>query len=117
MLDNLDCNLSHYQVSHENAFLPDQLPLKRLSDPYYAKWESVIEILPELLRSGELIPAINELPVFETSKLTSEEEWRRAYVILAFFTHAYIWGGEKPSEVRLFETPPTHTHTHSQNIH
>ncbi|KAH7034231.1 Indoleamine 2,3-dioxygenase [Macrophomina phaseolina] len=99
MLDNLDCNLAHYQVSHENGFLPDQLPLQRLSDAYYAEWETVIEALPELLRSGELIPAINELPVLQTSNLTSEEEWRRAYVILAFFTHAYIWGGEKPSEV------------------
>ncbi|EOD50319.1 putative indoleamine -dioxygenase pyrrole protein [Neofusicoccum parvum UCRNP2] len=99
MLDNLDCNLSQYEVSHENAFLPDQLPLQRLSDPYYVEWESVIEALPDLLRSGELIPAINELPVLQTSRLTSEEEWRRAYMILAFFTHAYIWGGEKPSEI------------------
>ncbi|KAB2579476.1 putative indoleamine -dioxygenase pyrrole protein [Lasiodiplodia theobromae] len=99
MLDHLDGNLAHYRVSHENAFLPDRLPLQRLPDPYYAEWESVIEILPQLLRSGELISAINDLPILETSRLSSEEEWRRAYVILGFFTHAYIWGGEKPSEV------------------
>ena len=104
MLDTLDCNLAHYRVSHNNAFLPDQLPLQRLPDPYYAEWESVIEELPELLRSGAFIPAINELPVLDTSRLRSEEEWRRAYVILGFFTHAYIWGGEKPSEVRPLQT-------------
>lgn len=99
MLDNLDPNLSQYDVSPENAFLPDQLPLQRLSDPYYAEWESVIEALPDLIRNGELIPTINELPVLQTSRLVNLDEWRRAYVTLAFFTHAYIWGGEKPSEV------------------
>ncbi|KAJ0331458.1 hypothetical protein COL922a_011923 [Colletotrichum nupharicola] len=50
-------------------------------------------------------------------------EWRRAYVILTFFTHAYVWGGEKAEEIlppsvsipllavsRHLEVPPVATY-------
>ena len=41
---------------------------------------------------------IDRLPIIPTSHLDTEPEWRRAYSILSFMAHGYIWGGEKPSE-------------------
>lgn len=82
-----------------NAFLPHNRPSKHLEDVYYEPWELVAQHLPQLIREERIRGAIDTLPILSTERLTSEAEWRRAYVILAFFTHAYIWGGEEPSEV------------------
>lgn len=65
--------------------------------------------LPELIRSGEIRRRVLDLPVLSVEGLDSnnsgqeyddEAEWQRAYVILGFLTHAYIWGGEKAADVR-----------------
>ena len=93
-----------------NAFLPEEGPLKVLPNSYYEPWELIVQHLPILIESGVLRRSIDELPVLSTVHLTTEAEWRRAYVILAFLTHAYVWGGDKPSEVR----PSSYT-THEQN--
>ncbi|KJZ74890.1 hypothetical protein HIM_05799 [Hirsutella minnesotensis 3608] len=82
-----------------NGFLPVEEPLKMLSDSYYAPWEKVIQCLPGLLNAGRLRRDINGLPVLSTNKLRDEAEWRRAYVILTFLTHAYVWGGERAEEM------------------
>jgi indoleamine 2,3-dioxygenase len=93
-------DLSKFAVS-KNAFLPETSPPKMLSDPYYESWELIAHNLQELIETRRVHDAIRELPVLSTDFLKSEAEWRRAYVILAFFTHAYVWGGEKAEEVRL----------------
>lgn len=93
-----------------NAFLPEQSPLKILPDAYYEPWELVVQHLPLLIESG-IRTAVDRLPVLSTSRLATEAEWRRAYVILAFLTHAYVWGGDKPSEVRLGRHYRTSQHT------
>lgn len=89
---------NHYEISR-NGFLPDELPLQSLPDPYYAPWESIISNFQLLLQSDNLRTSIKHMPTLGTSKLKRKEEWRRAYVLLAFMTHGYIWGGQKPSEV------------------
>jgi indoleamine 2,3-dioxygenase len=61
--------------------------------------------LPELLKDRTLRNEVDALPILSTEHLTSENEWQRAYSILAFLTHSYIWGGEKPSEVYISLTP------------
>ena len=81
-----------------NAFLPEHSPSKLLSDSYYEPWELVVQHLPSLIGNG-IRKAVEQLPVLSTDRLKSEAEWRRAYVILAFLTHAYVWGGDKPEEV------------------
>lgn len=83
----------------QNGFLPADAPLKVLPSSYYAPWEKIIQHLPELLKAGKLRREVDALPVLSTDKLMDEAEWRRAYVILTFFTHAYVWGGEKAEEV------------------
>ena len=91
--------LEAYDVSPIHGFLPTEPPLQLLPDAYYAPWERIIENLQAYVLSARLRPLIDALPVLSTEKLGSEAEWRRAYLILAFFTHAYIWGDEIPAEV------------------
>ncbi|RFU72605.1 indoleamine 2,3-dioxygenase pyrrole 2,3-dioxygenase [Trichoderma arundinaceum] len=91
-------DLSKFAVTR-NAFIPEDSLPKMLSDSHYEPWELVAHNLPELIQSGRVHVAIRELPILSTECLKSEAEWRRAYVILSFFAHAYIWGGEKPEEI------------------
>ncbi|KAI1123592.1 Indoleamine 2,3-dioxygenase [Nemania abortiva] len=83
----------------ENGFLPDQEPLKRLPDPYYQPWEQIIDNLPTLLKEKVIRKEVGNLEVLATARLNTEREWQRAYMILCFLTHGYIWGGNTPSEV------------------
>ena len=96
--DSIREELASFSVT-KNAFLPQERPSKHLKDPYYEPWELVAQHLPELIREDRIRPAIDALPVLSTERLRSEADWRRAYVILGFLTHAYVWGGDQPSEV------------------
>ncbi|KAH8649994.1 indoleamine 2,3-dioxygenase family protein [Xylariales sp. PMI_506] len=88
---------SKYGIS-VNGFLPDKAPLAVLSDPYYQPWEALISQLSTLLTAGTFREKIDQLEVLTTDKLQSEEEWRRAYTVLAYFTQGYVWGGEKAAD-------------------
>lgn len=91
--------LRSYGVSVRNGFLPEQPPLATLPDIYYGPWESILQRLPALITTLRIRSEIDALPLLETSKLHTEAEWQRAYSILGFLTHAYIWGGDHPSDV------------------
>ena len=97
----LTSELKQFGVT-SNAFLPEHSPLKVLPDVYYQPWELVISHLPALIRYNDIRRAVDTLPVLGTHRLRSEAEWRRAYSVLAFLTHAYVWGGEKPAQVSPF---------------
>ena len=88
-----------YGVSQYYGFLPNELPLEILPDPYYKRWEYVVSNLQALLLSKRLRHTIDNLPIVTASRLRTPAEWRRAYVLLSFMTHAYIWGGDRPEEV------------------
>lgn len=91
--------LSDYGISADHGFLPPELPLDFLPDPYYAKWEAIVSNLQPLLLSGRIRQTVDRLPTLSTAYLQTENEWRRAYVILVFLLHGYVWGGSKPEEV------------------
>jgi indoleamine 2,3-dioxygenase len=91
--------LESYHVSPENGFLPTIPPLVVLSDPYFQQWEAIVANLQALLLTKRIRQVVDNLPVLSTHQLRDEPEWRRAYVVLAFIAHAYIWGGDKPSDV------------------
>ncbi|KXG47903.1 Indoleamine 2,3-dioxygenase [Penicillium griseofulvum] len=82
----------------EQGFLPDRLPLARLPNPYYKTWEDIASQLPSLIQSSQIRDRIDNMPVCTTEHLQTEAEWRRACVIMGYFTHAYIWGGEIPKD-------------------
>jgi indoleamine 2,3-dioxygenase len=99
MIQSAEINLENFAISPDHGFLPAGLPLPKLSSSYYAPWENLAVRLPTLIQTGQIRPLVDNLPVLTTSWLQSEPEWRRAYSILGFLTHAYIWGGEKPQDV------------------
>lgn len=90
--------LSDYGISPTHGFLPEVLPLTRLPDPYYNKWEAIVANLQGLILSKRLRGVIDRLPVLSTIGLEHDAEWRRAYSLLSFMAHGYIWGGDSPSD-------------------
>ncbi len=96
--------LEEYGISPRYGFLPMELPLEVLPNPYYSRWEAVASNLHALILSRRLRGVIRVLPILSTSRLQHPAEWRRAYMLLAFMTHAYIWGGDRPEEVRNIAT-------------
>jgi indoleamine 2,3-dioxygenase len=88
-----------YGVSPETGFLPSELPLQCLPHPVYDRWERIVNNFQSLILSKRLRTIIDRLPIIPAVHLETEAEWRRAYVVLAFMTHGYIWGGENPAEV------------------
>lgn len=91
-------NLEDYQIS-ENGFLPAEPPIDRLPDRYYDAWENVASNLRSLIADKKIREAVDELPLLSTSRLHSEAEWRRAYVVLGFISNSYIWGLVKAKDV------------------
>ncbi|KAH0843246.1 Indoleamine 2,3-dioxygenase [Fonsecaea pedrosoi] len=87
-----------YGISARSGFLLDTAPLERLPDLYYQPWETLAESLPELIMNNIIRAKIDSLPILDTGRLHSDAEWQRAYAVLGFLTHAYIWGGERPAE-------------------
>ncbi|KAK1238369.1 hypothetical protein MKX07_006515 [Trichoderma sp. CBMAI-0711] len=90
--------LADYGISPTHGFLPGTLPLTRLPDPYYNKWEAIVANLQALILSRRLRGVIDRLPVLSTIGLEHDAEWRRAYSLLCFMAHGYIWGGDSPAD-------------------
>jgi indoleamine 2,3-dioxygenase len=90
--------LEDFDISAHTGFLPEELPLRRLSGPFQP-WEEIASNVPTLLRMKTFRAKANGLPIISTSWLSLEKEWRRAYVLLSFLTHSYIWGGSRPVDV------------------
>ncbi|KAJ6786893.1 hypothetical protein PWT90_00035 [Aphanocladium album] len=90
--------LDEYGLSAKHGFLPNELPLARLPDPYYNKWEAIAANLPALILSRRLRGVIDRLPLLDTIGLEHDAEWRRAYSLLCFVTHGYIWAGDSPAD-------------------
>lgn len=91
-------DLADYGLSQTRGFLPDRLPLTRLPDPYYNKWEAIVANLQALILSRRLRGVVDRLPVLSTIGLEDDAEWRRAYSLLGFMAHGYVWGGDEPAD-------------------
>ncbi|CAI6332834.1 unnamed protein product [Periconia digitata] len=98
-------HLTTYDISATNGFLPTRIPLSVLPDAYYEPWETIARNLQSLILSKRLAKIVDALPVLETRLLRGEDEWRRAYCVLGFVVHAYIWGGEGESGVNDIVPP------------
>lgn len=92
-------NPSEFGITPDYGFLSPELPLEILPDTYYAKWENIIGNLHPLILSKRLQSAVDHLPILSVAHLQTDAEWRRAYVILVFILHGYVWGGNSPTEV------------------
>lgn len=86
-----------YDVDRRHGFLPASDPLTSLPRDFSA-WEELGRDLPKLLMTDQLRQAIAGLPELDATPLTEPQELRRAMVILSFAGHAYVWGGQEPSD-------------------
>ncbi|KAJ2345132.1 tryptophan 2,3- dioxygenase, partial [Coemansia sp. RSA 2618] len=84
--------LEDYDISATHGFLPSEPPLRRLPDPYYAPWEDVMDRFNQYLLTHHIRRLVRKMPVLSTDKLSTQAEYRRAFSILAFMGHAYVWG-------------------------
>ena len=127
--------LADYEISPQNGFLPSEVPLDVLPNPYYQPWEIIARNFQRLILNKRLRQMIDVLPVLSTDLLVTEAEWRRAYSVLGFFAHAYIWGGDVPADVSFsmlhtcnrrvhwpslttyVDRPPVHLHPVPANMH
>lgn len=92
-------NLQDYDISPDYGFLPPESSLETDLDPYYAKWDHIARNLQRLQLCNRLRSVVNELPVLSCSRLKTLSELRRAYSMLAFICHAYIWAGNELKKV------------------
>lgn len=102
MLQSIRAMCQQYGVSRY-GFLPDKTPLERLPHSYYDPWEDIVVNLPERLHSGRAVNDIRRVPQLDTTHLHTEPQWRRAYCVLSFLAHAYVWGDTRPNEVGIHD--------------
>ncbi|GME77022.1 unnamed protein product [Ambrosiozyma monospora] len=90
-------NPQDYDVSLKTGFLPEDLPLAELPE-YFKPWEKIAKVIPALLLTHRVRSAIDkQVPLLSTANLKTEAEYRRAYSVLGFLAHAYIWGVSEPT--------------------
>lgn len=88
--------LEDYDLSSKTGFLPEKLPITRLPS-YYDTWENTVAVLPQLLLTKRIRDIVDDFPTLSTEYLKSDEEYHRAYTVLGFIGHAYIWGVDIPT--------------------
>ena len=100
-----ELRLKDFDISEETGFLPPTLPLKRLPGDYFSSWEDLCADLHILIKNKQLRNEVDKLPErqFNKETLKSEQEWRRAYVVLTFLSQAYIWS---EGEAGVIDTLP-----------
>ncbi|KAK2608485.1 Indoleamine 2,3-dioxygenase [Conoideocrella luteorostrata] len=98
-------NLGKFGLSKTLGFLSDERPLRSFSNPYFTPWDDINVELPELIASHAIYDKVQQLPLLSSSELSTELEFRRAYVVLAFTIHGYIWSGSKDGQP-LDQVPP-----------
>lgn len=90
--------MEDYDVFPSTGFLPSEFPLVQLPQLYYQPWERLVNNLPSLILTRKIRWHIdNNLPVLSTAQLNNVPEYRRAYQVLGFLAHAYIWGTDEPT--------------------
>lgn len=82
--------LGKYNISVKRGFLPNTDPLLSLPEAF-RPWEEVGASLATLITSKKLRHTVEALPNFPTDELIYEREWWRAYSLLTFIAHAYVW--------------------------
>lgn len=91
--------LEEYAISPTSGFLPPPTaPPLRALPTYYAPWDSLAASLPDLLATNTLRARVHDLPLLSTANLHSSREFQRAFVVLGFLVHGYVWCGTLTGE-------------------
>jgi len=89
--------LRKFGVSPTTGFLPEDLPLQKLCGQFDA-WENIVADLPALILAGQIRDRIDSLPILDVGKLHNVREQHRAYSVLGFLIHAYVWSPPEPRD-------------------
>lgn len=82
--------LEKHHISVNRGFLPAVDPLTTLPD-VFRPWEAIGASLSDLIKHHQLRDCVERLPVFPISEIKCEAEWWRAYCLLTFISHGYVW--------------------------
>ncbi|KAI9226838.1 MAG: Indoleamine 2,3-dioxygenase [Piptocephalis tieghemiana] len=88
--------LGTYGLSRKTGFLPEDPPVRRLSQPLYQPWEDLAEDLNALMLAGKLRSRVHALDTLPTDQLVTKPDQQRAFLVLTMITHAYVWGKLEP---------------------
>ena len=91
--------LEAYDVSPRTGFLPEIVSDETNLPPIYLPWIHVTQHLQNLIMQDQIRSVVDGLPVLSCQHLETISQRRKAYSMLGFICHAYIWGGEEPAEV------------------
>ncbi|MEU5658882.1 hypothetical protein ABZ802_25175 [Streptomyces sp. NPDC047737] len=89
---------AEYGVSESNGFLPDVAPLTQLPGRF-AEWDEIGAVLPKHLAAGRARELLSSVAPLDPGALTEQAERERAMLLLSYFGHAYIFGGDVPANV------------------
>ena len=89
---------TEFGISPTLGFLSPHPPSLEFKDSYYKPWDALTQKLAESITSAVLEEEIAQVPLLHTDKLNDALEYRRAYVVLAFLAHAYVWSKATPNE-------------------
>ena len=90
--------LNRYQVSPTRGFLPHSDPLQRLPEKY-KQWELLSKDLSGLILARQVRHLLQKLPVIAIDELRTQDQLRRAHLILCCLAHAYVWATSEPADV------------------
>ena len=90
-------SIYNYEVSPTFGFLPPHPPLRSLPTQY-KHWDELASHLSTSIAHKALRFEVDSLPIISSSKLTSLEQLHRAFVVLGFLIHGYVWcdGSDRP---------------------
>ena len=83
--------LQDYGIDILTGFMPNPPPLRRLPGDF-AAWDEIMDHLNPLIMTSKLRNKVDCLPLIPVSKLNTKAEQRRAFVVLTFIAHGYIYG-------------------------
>lgn len=87
-----------YGISSRHGFLSPDAPTTAFEDAYYRPWDDLVPRLSTLIAEGNLETDVASLPLLATENMQNEIEYRRAYVVLAFLIHGYVWCRSSPNQ-------------------
>ncbi|KAI8900099.1 Indoleamine 2,3-dioxygenase [Globomyces pollinis-pini] len=84
-------DLKDYEIDPITGFLPSPPPLRRLPKEF-EQWETILDSFQAYILSVRIRLAVKQLPILSVDSLKTIPELRRAYVVLSFIAHAYMYG-------------------------
>ncbi|OKL60566.1 hypothetical protein UA08_03942 [Talaromyces atroroseus] len=96
--------LEAYDVSPRTGFLREIVSCESHLHPYFHPWYfhpwiRVTRDLQSLIKDNRIRSVVDGLLVLSRERLETTSQRKKAYSMLGFICHAYIWGGQEPADL------------------